>query len=75
MDSVSAFANTDGGTVLLGLSEVDGFEPVVGFAIDKVVDQFVEGMGRANAVGAKLTNPPAFTIERRRPSSLYGCIQ
>lgn len=63
-DSVSAFANTVGGLIVLGLSERDGFTPVDGFDIDVVRDQFVEGMGDGGLNGAKLTNPPAYGMTR-----------
>ncbi|ALJ18637.1 ATP-binding protein [Microbacterium sp. No. 7] len=63
-DSVSAFANSAGGRILLGLSEEDGFTPAQGFDIDVVRDQFVEGIGDGGAQGAKLTNPPAYGMVR-----------
>lgn len=63
-DSVSAFANTEGGTVVLGLSESDGFAPPeAGFDIDPVRDQFVEGIGDGGGRG-KLTNPPQYGMRR-----------
>ncbi|WP_083451492.1 ATP-binding protein [Leucobacter celer] len=63
-DSVSAFANTSGGLIVLGLSENDGFVPVEGFAIDIVRDQFVQGIGDGGAQGVKVTNPPAYGMVR-----------
>lgn len=63
-DSVSAFANTQGGLIVLGLSENDGFVPVDGFDIDVVRDQFVEGIGDGGVQGVKLTNPPAYGMTR-----------
>ena len=62
-ESVSAFADTDGGVILLGISEKDGFVPVENFRIDEVCDQFVAGMGDGGTKG-KLTNPPEYHIER-----------
>lgn len=62
-DSVSAFANTSGGIVLLGLEERSGFEPVVGFDLDKVRDQFVEGIGDGGSEG-RLASPPSYRMER-----------
>lgn len=63
-DSISAFANTAGGTVILGLAEKDSFRPVEHFALDRVRDQFVEGIGDGGTQGARLTNPPAYGLRR-----------
>lgn len=42
--TVSAFANTGGGTIILGLDESAGFVPADGFDADRVVDQVVAGL-------------------------------
>lgn len=61
--SVSAFANTDGGTLLLGINEGEGFSFVKDFELDAVLNQFVTGMGDGGQP-SKLTNIPAYHIER-----------
>lgn len=62
-DSVSAFANTRGGLIILGLSEKDGFTLAKGFELDKIRDQFLTGMDE-NGGNAKLINIPQFELER-----------
>lgn len=63
-ESVSAFANTNGGLILLGLEEKDDFKPVRNFAIDKVLDQFVTGMGDGDPTGARIAKPPVYHLHR-----------
>ena len=60
-ESVSAFGNTSGGLILLGLDQGKGFTVPPKFDIDKSIDQFVSGMQPKNG---KLTNPPQYDIAR-----------
>lgn len=56
LETLSAFANGDGGTLLLGLDE-DGFLPAAGFSASKIRDAL------ADACHQKLTPPIRSTIE------------
>ena len=63
--SVSAFANTVGGTIILGLDQDSGFQTVAGFNAKKNIDQFVSGIKQGDGKGdGKVTNPPQYNLER-----------
>lgn len=63
-ESVSAFGNTHGGTIILGLEESKGFLPAAKFNLNKVRDQFISGMEDGGAVKTKIVNMPQYNLER-----------
>lgn len=63
-ETVSAFANTHSGILLLGIDERRGFEPCPGFDTSRVIDQFVEGIGDGSPSGVRLANPPRYELSR-----------
>ncbi len=60
-ESVSAFGNTSGGLILLGLDQERNFTVPPKFDIDKSIEQFVSGMQPKDG---KLTNPPQYDLAR-----------
>ncbi|MEC4272178.1 ATP-binding protein [Adlercreutzia sp. R25] len=63
-ESVSAFGNTRGGIIILGLEENEGFRPVPGFKLNRVRDQFVSGLEEGGNAKPKIRNMPQYDLER-----------
>lgn len=60
-ETVSAFANTNGGLIILGLSEKDGFSPVKGFDQQKIINALDDGLSSS----PKVYPVPRFEIDVR----------
>jgi ATP-dependent DNA helicase RecG len=62
--TVSAFANTDGGDILLGLDERHGFEPAPGFDAQKTIDAVASGLIEKPGERPKVTPVPPNVVNR-----------
>ncbi|WP_311472320.1 ATP-binding protein [uncultured Actinomyces sp.] len=65
-DTVSAFANTDGGLIILGLDERTGFAPTEGFDPNRVVAQVISGLDQASGAQPKVQPVPNHRVDRLR---------
>ena len=65
-DTVSAFANTEGGLIILGLDERRGFAPTEGFDPNRVVEQVIAGLDQASGAQPKVQPVPAHRVDRFR---------
>lgn len=61
-ESVSAFANTAGGLIILGLDESQGFTPATGFAPSRIMDALQSALSQADDASPKVTPIPDHTI-------------
>lgn len=62
-ESVSAFANTAGGTLFLGLSETEGFTPAPGFNAEDIITRLHQGLNSGDRDGMKLSPVPEYTVD------------
>lgn len=62
--TVSAFANTDGGVVILGLDERNGFAPTPGFQASSIMSALRHGLARAPGERPKVQPVPDYEIDR-----------
>lgn len=62
--SVSAFANTEGGLVVLGLDETSGFLPAEGFDPQRILDAVLNGFDASSGAHAKITPIPPHEINQ-----------
>lgn len=63
-ETISAFANTEGGFLLLGLDESLGFAPAEGFSPDKILNQLRAGMGDGPTENPKVQPVPNFQVRQ-----------
>ncbi|MBU8578968.1 ATP-binding protein [Brevibacterium luteolum] len=61
--SVSAFANSRGGVVILGLSEADNFTPAEGFEAQKILDAVEAGLGTSAGQQPQVEPVPRYDVD------------
>lgn len=62
--SVSAFSNTAGGCLILGVSESEGFTPVAGFKSQRIIDQIDAGLDARPGATPKVLPVPEHRVFR-----------
>ena len=62
--SVSAFANTAGGCLILGVSESEGFAPLAGFRSQRIIDQIDAGLDARPGATPKVLPVPGYRVFR-----------
>lgn len=62
--SVSAFANTEGGLIILGLDETNGFLPAARFDPHRILDMLLDGFDTSPGSHAKVFPIPPHDISR-----------
>lgn len=63
-ESVSAFANTRGGVIILGVDERSGFVPAPGFSAQPILDALSDGLNPAPGKKGKVTPFPPTEVEQ-----------
>jgi ATP-dependent DNA helicase RecG len=63
-ESVSAFANTEGGLIILGLDESQSFAPANGFDASRIENALIAGLDDAERANPKVLPVPQYQVDR-----------
>ncbi|WP_240611288.1 ATP-binding protein [Actinobaculum sp. 313] len=63
-ESVSAFANTEGGLIILGLDESQSFAPANGFNAARIENALIAGLDNAERANPKVLPVPQYQVDR-----------
>ncbi|WP_241228136.1 ATP-binding protein [Actinobaculum sp. 352] len=63
-ESVSAFANTAGGLIILGLDESQSFAPANGFNAARIENALIAGLDNAERANPKVLPVPQYQVDR-----------
>ncbi|SDN29573.1 ATP-dependent DNA helicase RecG [Actinomyces ruminicola] len=63
-DSVAAFANTEGGLIILGLDESRNFAPADGFDASRIENALIAGLDDAERANPKVRPVPQYQVDR-----------